>query len=319
MTTPPTASLRAALLVLTVATPIAVVVACSKSVSTSPGTGDSGLGGSSSSSGGGCSCTVGNSGLHFTIPCGQSQCIDLNGQAIGYACGTGGATEDPGVCTSPPPVEAGSFDAGPCGQACPPPQTCGGGGVAGFCGCTPQSCSQLTLCGETWNDCDAAVDCPACEGGLYCRSDNHCRTPATTVVVFGNYQGGTFAINVDEHLPGLGIGLVSYDPMYVTIGGTYASDVVEVVHAGYDPGTTVTGVAPGDFADYLLPRASPDAGPGDIIVDDIPGLPDALLPTSGQIAQYFVTTLGGGTLLFHQCQYDAYSGTLLVSQGGMCN
>jgi hypothetical protein len=32
-----------------------------------------------------------------------------------------------------------------------------------------------------------------------------------------------------------------------------------------------------------------------------------------------VTTLGGGTLLFHQCQYDAYSGTLLVSQGGMCN
>jgi hypothetical protein len=37
------------------------------------------------------------------------------------------------------------------------------------------------------------------------------------------------------------------------------------------------------------------------------------------VAQYFVTTMGGsGTVVFHQCRYDAYSGTLAVSAGGSC-
>ena len=120
-----------------------------------------------------------------------------------------------------------------------------------------------------------------------------------------------------QHLPGLGIGLVSYDSMAVTIGGAYASDVVQVVHAGYDPGTTVSGVPAADFADFHLLSATPDGGPLDVIVDDIP-------PVVGDggnsfIPQYFETTMGGGTLVFHQCQYDAYSGTLKVSQGGTCN
>ena len=79
-------------------------------------------------------------------------------------------------------------------------------------------------------------------------------------------DGPAFTINVDQHLPGLGIGLVSYDPMTVTITGTYASDVVQVVHAGYDPGTTVTGLSGLTLADFHLPKASPDGGPADVIV-----------------------------------------------------
>jgi hypothetical protein len=137
--------------------------------------------------------------------------------------------------------------------------------------------------------------------------------------VIGNYRGGTFAINVDQHVPNLGIGLVSYQAMHVTISGAYASDVVGVLHAGYDTGTTVTGVPSAEFVDFRMPAVSPDAGPADSIVDDIPNMPASVHPTSSEIAQYFVTTLGGGTLLYHQCQYDAYTGTLSVSQAGTCN
>jgi len=179
------------------------------------------------------------------------------------------------------------------------------------------SCSQLGLCGQASNNCGTSVACPACGTGLFCRADSHCPTPATNVIVIGNYQGGTFTIDVDQHLPGLGIGLVSYDSMAVTIGGAYASDVVQVVHAGYDPGTTVSGVPAADFADFHLPSATPDGGPLDLIVDDIP--PVVGDSGSSVIPQYFETTMGGGTLVFHQCQYEAYSGTLKVSQGGTCN
>lgn len=266
----------------------------------------------------GCPCTVGNSGIHFTLGCGESQCIDLNGQEIGYICGQNGATENPAICL--PGFDAGippGYDAGPCGMVCTPPQTCGGGGVANFCGCTPKSCSELSLCGSTFDDCDAAVTCPGCEAGAVCSLGSHCETAATNLVVIGNYQGGSFAINVDQHLPNLGIGLVSYEAMQVTIGGTYASDVVQVVHAGYEPGTTVAGVAAGSFVDQLLPRVSPDAGPADLLIDDIPNNPAP--PTKAQIVAYFQAAMGGGTLAFHECQYDAYAGTLQISQGGTCN
>jgi hypothetical protein len=266
-------------------------VACSSTASTPGGPGS----GSGSGGGGSCPCTVGNSGIHYTLSCGQSACITLNGTETGYDCTQSGAVVDQTVCTNPTPV-----DAGP--------------------GCTAQSCSALGLCGAAMDNCGNAVSCPACSGALFCRTDSHCATPAANVIVLGNYQGGTFTINVDKHLPDLGIGLVSYDPMVVTITGTYASDVVQLVHAGYDPGSTVTGAPSGvTLADFHLPRATPDGGPADVIVDDIGGVGSTDAGES-QIAQYFVTTMGGaGTLDFHQCQYDAYAGTLAVSAGGTCN
>jgi hypothetical protein len=276
---------------LAVAVLTTVLLACSSTAS-SPGGSGSGSGGGSGG-GGGCPCTVGNSGIHYSLACGQSACITLNGTATGYDCGPSGAVVNQTLCTNPAPVEAGP-------------------------GCAAQSSSQLDLCGAATDNCGDPVTCPGCSGALFCRADSHCATPAANVIVIGNYQGGTFTINVDQHLPGLGIGLVSYDPMTVTITGTYASDVVQVVHAGYDPGTTVTGLSGVTLADFHLPKASPDGGPADVIVDDIggPGTTDA---GEAQVAQYFVTTMGGaGTVVFHQCQYDAYSGTLAVSAGGSC-
>jgi hypothetical protein len=57
--------------------------------------------GSPSGAGGSCPCAVGNSGLQFTIPCGGSDCVTLNGTATGYRCESDGTHVDPAVCEGP--------------------------------------------------------------------------------------------------------------------------------------------------------------------------------------------------------------------------
>ena len=114
--------------------------------------------GGSGNGGGTCPCTVGNSGLSFTIGCGESNCLSLNGTETGYVCGpTGALTENPAICDSPPGVDAGArprdaplpdvvilpspLDAGPT----PPPRAIDGGcfpsadGGSGVCS-SPTSC-----------------------------------------------------------------------------------------------------------------------------------------------------------------------------------
>jgi hypothetical protein len=310
------ASPWAMLLAGLMALPLPLAAACSTGVSTSLTSLATLPDGAPEPGGGSCPCVVGNSGLQFTIGCGDRQCLSLNGQAKGYHCTTQGAVDDPTICTNPPPS---NVDAGPCGHPCVAPETCGGGGVANFCGCTPKSCAELgNVCGAVDNGCKANVTCPGCEGGLFCNAASRCAVPASHVIVIGNYQGGTFAINVDQDLPNIGIGLVSYEAMHVTISGAHAANVVAVVHAGYSAGTTVSGVSPDKFVDVQGPQASPDGGLADDIIDDIGNVVPGMHPTSAEIADYFVRRMGGGALAFHECQYGAYSSTVLVSGGGSC-
>ena len=63
-----------------------------------------------------------------------------------------------------------------CG-ACTPPQTCGGGGVAGQCGapdagsCTPKSCAQQGIqCGVASDGCGNILTCPNCPNGQSCNT-----------------------------------------------------------------------------------------------------------------------------------------------------
>lgn len=291
-----------------------LAAACSTSIEPGGGgssLGDGGLGGQ----GGSCPCEVGNDGIRFTIGCGQSQCITLNGQTSGVRCTEQGAVDDPSACTDPPPPPP-DVDAGPCGRACTPPETCGGGGVENFCGCTPTSCEDLNACGSTRNDCNVQVDCPACSGGSFCSEGGKCLAPARHVMVVGNREGGSFAINVDRDLPGLAIALVSREPMHVTIAGAYASQVVGVVHAGYAPGSSVDGVPATLFSDLIMPSVDPDGGFGTTISD---GSPSAANPSNAEIAAYFLRYFGGeAQLLSHQCQREAYTSTLLVSAPGTC-
>src|SRR5438552_9391032 len=53
------------------------------------------------------------------------------------------------------------------------------------------------------------------------------------VIIYSNYDGGYLNINVDQHIPNLKIGVTTYEDCEINISGTYASDVTEVIYAGY--------------------------------------------------------------------------------------
>lgn len=289
---------------------VVAVIAC---------TSESGSSGSDGPSGS-CPCTLGNSGIQTTIGCGQSTCMALNGQVKGYRCTDRGAVEDMTVCTDPGggggnPGGPG-YDAGPCGY-CAPPQTCGGGGVPNFCGCTPQACGADggPECGEADDGCNGKAACPACGSGDKCSESSRCLKVPKNIIVYGDYEGGNFAINVDQDLPDLAIGLVSYRPMKVTIAGAYAGNVVAVYHAGYQKGSTVTGVPERLFTDTYMPEATVDAGFGNskiVLEEPHGGNPPA------QVNAFFIDRFGGGTVKFNECRRGHDNTTMLVSAGGTC-
>ncbi len=171
---------------LALPTALASVVACTSAISTSPGGGQGT---------GSCPCTVGNAGIHETIGCGESACLDLNGTVTGYRCESDGTHEDPTVCenggsssgsgggsssgsggdASLPPTDAGvplpdgampgpceaTGSAGTCasyGCQCMASQTCSFGcGTAADAG-TLLMCTALTSCNvDCAGDCD--VNC----------------------------------------------------------------------------------------------------------------------------------------------------------------
>src|SRR5207253_6837 len=55
-----------------------------------------------------------------------------------------------------------------CGT-CTAPQTCGGGGVANVCGCTPTTCAANGWnCGTPSNGCGGTLSCGTCASGKRC-------------------------------------------------------------------------------------------------------------------------------------------------------
>jgi len=143
------------------------------------------------------------------------------------------------------------------------------------------------------------------------------------VMIYANYDGGTFTINVDSSEPNIKIGLDSYEAMHVTLQGPGVSHVSEVLYAGYDdvPGSVISGVNPTIVTILKAPAAT---------VSDPNGYPSIICNYSGgsgnqggcntkaQIQAYFSTTLAA-PIAFHNCQYGVYSGTLSTSAGGTCN
>jgi hypothetical protein len=89
----------------------------------------------------------------------------------------GGCGVSPSACAEAG-AECGDVTVGACTfqcGACPPGQTCGGGGVTGKCGCQPKSCAELGLsCGLAEDGCGGTVDCGSCSGGELCSSKGQC-------------------------------------------------------------------------------------------------------------------------------------------------
>ncbi len=158
--------------------------------------------------------------------------------------------------------------------------------------------------------------------------------PAGNVVIYSNYDGGELNIDVDQNIPNLKIGIVTYEYVHVTISGAFASNVTAVRYAGYNANnnhcsiagpttTTITGVPNSVDTIILYPAAtySNPNGYSSIICNY--SCSDSTnqggCNTPDQIAHYFLTVFGG-TLFSHHTSYGCWSGsnTRLVSLGGNC-
>jgi hypothetical protein len=157
--------------------------------------------------------------------------------------------------------------------------------------------------------------------------------PQGNVIIYSNYDGGTLNINVDQNIPNLKIGIVSYEPVHVTISGTFATNVTEVRFAGYSPSgnnhcglgnsavTTISGVPnPVDTIIYMPTSTYTNAnGYGVIICNSTCNTTQSQggCNTADQIAHYFLTNFGG-SLYFHYTQSGCWGPTMNISTGGNC-
>ena len=147
--------------------------------------------------------------------------------------------------------------------------------------------------------------------------------PAGNVLVYSNYDGGSFTINIDENVPNIRIGLCSYESMNVTITGPYVANVVEVLYAGYnsDGSTSVSGVDAGivNILNYPPVTLFDADGYGFMIcayecdTDYVPGGCN----TVDQAVDYFATNLAGD-FRYSFYQYGVFTGTQNMSDGGNC-
>ena len=146
-------------------------------------------------------------------------------------------------------------------------------------------------------------------------SGNNCETSAVTwgsgsnYVVFGNYDGGNLAINMDQPSPNLHIGVVAYEPTTISITGAYASNVVSVKFSGYNAASTTCqrsgSSCPAWQANYYQGSFTADPGvcyissPGDAFGDRACG------HASGMICMY----KGPGAPSYHNGKtYHNYNG-----------
>jgi hypothetical protein len=124
----------------------------------------------------GASCGTYPDGCGSTVSCGQ--CAN--------AADAGASWCNAGICSDLPcqpitcPMDACGDLSDGCGGilhcsasdggACTPPETCGGGGVANTCGCTPKNCAQAgAQCGMVSDGCGNTIDCGSdCPGQMKC-------------------------------------------------------------------------------------------------------------------------------------------------------
>jgi hypothetical protein len=156
--------------------------------------------------------------------------------------------------------------------------------------------------------------------------------PLGNVAIFSNYDGGALTINVDENIPDLRIGVVSYEFSRITLTGPYVSNVTAIWYAGFNADndhcalgsvlmTTISGAPAGTDSIMLYPPATwPNAnGNGSIICNyscDI-STNQGGCNTADQIAHFFLTHWGG-SLLFHFTQYGCWGNGFAISGGGNC-
>jgi hypothetical protein len=159
--------------------------------------------------------------------------------------------------------------------------------------------------------------------------------PNGNLMIYTNYDGGRLNINVDQNIPNLKIGIVSYESMTIVLSGTYINNVTAVRYAGYNsanntncgaptiPTTTISGAPAGaEVAIVFAPPANhPNSfGNGNIICaySCDTATYQGGCNTVDQIEAYFLTYFTGTSVFAHKVQYGCWTGTQNVSLGGTC-
>jgi hypothetical protein len=157
-------------------------------------------------------------------------------------------------------------------------------------------------------------------------------SPQGNVVLFSNYDGGPLTINVDQNIPDLFIGVVSYEFCKITVTGPFAGNVTQLVYAGFNGDndhcnvgqpltTTLNGVPAALTSIQFAPAATfpNNNGYGSMICayDCDVASDQGGCNTADQVAHYFLYTYGG-ILRSHRTQYGCWQGVQNLSAGGNC-
>lgn len=155
-------------------------------------------------------------------------------------------------------------------------------------------------------------------------------------MIFSNYDGGTLRINVDQNIPNLRIGIVSYEDDSVIISGAFSANVTKVVYAGYFNSSNihcnpnigvkaVYGVSSTIVTISFMPVATYSNPNGDANI--ICNYSCSTTTNQGgcntpdQLVAYFNTQFAAtnSNLLFHYTQYGCWGNNpYLISAGGNC-
>lgn len=160
-------------------------------------------------------------------------------------------------------------------------------------------------------------------------------SPSGDIIIYSNYDGGYLNINVDENIPNLKIGIVSYEPTQVTLSGPYVGNVTAVRLVSYYPSGSGNGHCDNNITSSGVSGVSPN-------IVTVVGLQPATLQdpngylfilcsyscsngnsggcnTPQQIQDYF-NTYWTGSYRRHYTQYGCWCGTYDISQplGNCC-
>lgn len=164
-------------------------------------------------------------------------------------------------------------------------------------------------------------------------------SPNGNLLLFSNYDGGELNINIDQNIPNLKIGVCTYEPVRITISGPFASNVSQVLYAGFNSiqnnnncnignfPTSIIGVPLPNQSILTLPPVTLN-NPNGFNFGIVCGYSCDVNTNQGgcntidQIEDYFMTQLGG-TLYSLNAQYCCWLGSDIyqVSQlaGSCCN
>ncbi|WP_375754335.1 hypothetical protein [Corallococcus exercitus] len=141
---------------------------------------------------------------------------------------------------------------------------------------------------------------------------------AGNIVLFSNYEGGIFTLVIDQNLPNIQVGIVSYHPTAVTLTGPYVGNVSSVQVRSYLSGSSVQGI---DASRVTLLPAEP------VTVEQAYASSQIICSTglrintwsnscntTTQIEEYFMSKFGEVSLLTHMTGYQAFTGSIPLSK-----